>query len=1125
MEKLIRIYLTLLLSFAFTFVNGQINQFQGKHSTKHFSQSDFSSAGQIWNGLQNSQGVYIFGNSQDIISFNGVEWSRIQTDFTKINKKDISKIKGSYVSATFISSKKEVFIGREDNFGKLSYSARGEYMYQPIYLATEESKLGKIWSIYETADGSIIFIGERKIVRYKNGVAKVMQLPADFSGFISRTSIRYNNGAIIGYQSEGEYSLREYKALYLDFFNEKFAPIELPEMNSEEIGEILTASGESLKEYNNRSKNAKSIRLNMRGSFTIQGKDYLVTISNKLYEIGFQNGIVKLKASTTNFAFLNYSENPSHVFQNGEKIYLSTSDKGLVVANKSGAIERVYDFEDGLENINCNYTFLDQNKNTWLCLDNGIQFLENGTAVSQLKKQDGFIDGPIESLTFFNDRPYIAMHNDIHTTVNNGTHTSIKRLGLEEQTFYDFAAVKTSDGEKFITIGYDGIYEITDNGTNTVPISNDYAFVFIKQQEKENELYFTLEKGLAKVVYSPSTKKWRVEKILENLGDETHSACYFNGKLIIGINSLGVLEYTIATKKSVMYRKQNYKKENFSYEIALFKNKVYVGSEDGLHTLNTAKLSLDPIPQNSFLFPGKVTHGVHRLLNIDDNELWIISHKEDKLGLITWNIQYLEIINGVWKNTFQPLSAVGRNLINSACIGPNNTIWLGGYDALFIIDRNLLKKKLQPIKVIVSHIDFQTGKGFKNIDKASEFGDISYRNNSFKVHFYCSFYSIEKPNLFRYKLEGFDDSWSEWLPQTEANYVKVPEGTYSLQIQAKNVYGQESEVYSKEIHILPPWYRSIWSYIIYALLGILAIFGIIRLATLRIKQQNNKLETVVKERTSEIAEQNQQLEVQKGEIEKKTMDVLDSIHYAKRIQDTILPARQRLDNLFDDHFIYYVPKDIVSGDFYWARAVENKVIFSAIDCTGHGVPGALVSIVGNNGLLRSINEFKLTSPSDILDKLREIVINAFKSESSTDVKDGMDIALCTIDKSTGILQYAGANNECVIIRNGEIIELKADKQPIGTYIDMKPFTVKEIQLEIGDRIYLYTDGYVDQFGGEKLKKFKSKIFKQMLSELNLPTMKEELDFIQTTFEDWKKHTDQVDDVCVFGVKYNGFKNE
>ena len=245
---------------------------------------------------------------------------------------------------------------------------------------------------------------------------------------------------------------------------------------------------------------------------------------------------------------------------------------------------------------------------------------------------------------------------------------------------------------------------------------------------------------------------------------------------------------------------------------------------------------------------------------------------------------------------------------------------------------------------------------------------------------------------------------------------------------------------------------------------------------------------------------------------------MGSINYAKRIQNTILPSKTSLDHLFDDYFVFYLPKDIVSGDFYWAQKFDQTIIWSAIDCTGHGVPGAFVSIVGNNTLIRATKEFGLRKPSEILDQQRELVLDTFKNEGHQDVKDGMDLALVSLDTETLELEYAGANNPLIIIRDKKIIEIKADKQPIGEFVKMVPFTNHKIDLQKGDCIYLYTDGFVDQFGGKKNKKFKSKPFKEMLIQMSHLPMNEQHTVLQKTLNEWRGDTGQVDDICIFGVR-------
>jgi serine phosphatase RsbU (regulator of sigma subunit)/Tfp pilus assembly protein PilF len=257
------------------------------------------------------------------------------------------------------------------------------------------------------------------------------------------------------------------------------------------------------------------------------------------------------------------------------------------------------------------------------------------------------------------------------------------------------------------------------------------------------------------------------------------------------------------------------------------------------------------------------------------------------------------------------------------------------------------------------------------------------------------------------------------------------------------------------------------------------------------------------------------IETQHHELNETHREITDSINYAKRIQSAILPPIKVVKEYLKESFILYKPKDVVAGDFYWMEQKNGKVLFAAADCTGHGVPGAMVSVVCNNGLNRSVREHGLTVPGEILDRTREIVVQEFK-KSEEDVKDGMDIALCCIEGMK--LQYAGAYNPLWIIRNGEIIETKANKQPIGQFEKPEPYTTHSFDLEKGDAIYIFSDGYVDQFGGERGKKFKAKAFRELLLSIQDKTMEEQKITIDKTFETWKGDLEQIDDVCVIGVR-------
>jgi serine phosphatase RsbU (regulator of sigma subunit) len=276
----------------------------------------------------------------------------------------------------------------------------------------------------------------------------------------------------------------------------------------------------------------------------------------------------------------------------------------------------------------------------------------------------------------------------------------------------------------------------------------------------------------------------------------------------------------------------------------------------------------------------------------------------------------------------------------------------------------------------------------------------------------------------------------------------------------------------------------------------------------------NRLKATRKQKI-EIEQQKEVVELAHDELEEKNQEIMDSIIYAKRIQSAILPPIKVVKEYLKESFILYRPKDVVAGDFYWMEQKNGKVLFAAADCTGHGVPGAMVSVVCNNGLNRSVREHGLTIPGEILDKTREIVVKEFK-KSEEDVKDGMDIALCSIEGMK--LQYAGAYNPLWIIRNGEIIETKANKQPIGQFDNPEPYTTHSFDLEKGDAIYIFSDGYVDQFGGERGKKFKAKAFRELLLSIQDKAMEEQKTTINETFETWKGDLEQIDDVCVIGVR-------
>jgi serine phosphatase RsbU (regulator of sigma subunit) len=285
-----------------------------------------------------------------------------------------------------------------------------------------------------------------------------------------------------------------------------------------------------------------------------------------------------------------------------------------------------------------------------------------------------------------------------------------------------------------------------------------------------------------------------------------------------------------------------------------------------------------------------------------------------------------------------------------------------------------------------------------------------------------------------------------------------------------------------------------------------------------LKREINRRKGIEKE----LIKSNKKIYKQKSLVENINKEITDNIKYAKRIQYAILPPTNLVQKYLKDSFILYKPKDIVAGDFYWFETIDDNCVFAVADCTGHGVSGALISIICHNALNRSVREFKLTDPGQILDKVRELVIETFE-RSDLNVQDGMDIALCYLSKpntKTGkvILHYAGANNPLWLIRDGELSETKANKEPIGNFDVIHPYTTHTFELDRGDVFYIFSDGYADQFGGIYEKKFKQRALKKLLVSVNTKLMNEQKIVINDVFENWKGTNDQIDDVCIMGVR-------
>lgn len=511
------------------------------------------------------------------------------------------------------------------------------------------------------------------------------------------------------------------------------------------------------------------------------------------------------------------------------------------------------------------------------------------------------------------------------------------------------------------------------------------------------------------------------------------------------------------------------------------------------------------------------------LINIDNNgDVWIGTNK---------GLNRLSHTDGKISSYGEKMGYIGiESKPNASFKDQEGNLWFGTIKgAVKLNTSKVVENKLEPIsKITRMRVNLE--------DRAMEHGlSLSYKEKS--VIFDYSSICLTNPEAVRYQvmLEGADEDWRPITKQNFVTYSPLPPGNYKFKLKACNnngVWNKEPITYS--FKITPPFWQTAWFIGLCVILVLIGVVAFIKVREKQLLKEKKVLEEKVQERTEEVVQKSQ-------ELERKNKDIIDSITYAKRIQDAILPTNDKFTQELNQTFVLFEPKDIVSGDFYWLATKDDKILFAAADCTGHGVPGAFMSIVGHNLLDKIVGEYEITEPAKILDELNKGIEQTLRKEKGSDVvgiKDGMDIAICSFNKSTKVLEYSGAYNPLYIVSKKEIksvsgesfeanitedekmlFEVKSDRFPIGNYSeDNKRYTNHEIQLNDGDTIYLFSDGYADQFGGPKGKKFRYKQFKQTLLALYDEGMESQKEVLHTTLKSWRGDIEQIDDVIVIGSR-------
>jgi len=1033
-----------------------------KPFVSNYTAKDYNAFFQNWDAVQDKRGMMYFANNYGVLIFNGNKWDVV------------SSPNESIIRSLAIGPHGEIIAGGYNQIGYISADEKGTPKFISISdsLNEEDKDFGSVWNII-VEQKVIYFSTDKYILKYENNkLEKVVKKGGKLFNKVNKKI----------YTTTQELGLSE-------FVDGKIKPV---------------SGGDFFK-----GMRLYSVVANRNGLM-------VVTRNNGLYYYSTDT-IFKIGDEKTEEIFKSSQLYSATELPDGN-ICLSTLKNGAIIINQIGEIIEIFNNESGVQNQTCWSTFHDKQGNLWLMLDKGITKIEYNCPFS-LYNQNVGIDGTIMNVTRYNDNLYLA------TSVGLYEVTSVETPMGDKPEFTLKPEIKSQCwdllvvNDVLLVATSAGVYSLDKSGTITQK-NDDITYTLEKSVSYSNLIFAGKENSFSFIVYNNTWKEFDLDSLkyqVRSIYEESESSLWL-GTYVNGAINLNYELSSDFTPENIEFKDYSVDQGLYGYEVDVFSyaNDLVFSTDKGLMKKSVSSegdivFYMDTTLGTAF---SNNTRLVYRLQEDFLNNVWMYApitegNDESSLG-------FVKIHNNVPIWNYEQFNRLPQGIIYAMYPEINGDIWLGGVEGL--IKYNYLKNTVKYNSIFYTLINtvsvnldsvIHNGSFIANSNKAVE---IKYDYNSMQFEFSSTNFLDEKRNQYQYILEGFDDKWSEWTEDTKKQYTNLYEGEYTFKVRSKNTYNNKGIEASYHFKILPPWYRTWYAYTVYGLFLILLIYFIVRLSVYRLKRANEKLENVITERTQEIREKNTQL----GEA---LTDIKDSITYAKRLQDAILPKLDEVTTIFPKNFIFYQPRDIVSGDFYWTSQQNSKKIFVVADCTGHGVPGAFVSMLGNNLLNQIINEKQVTDTSKILTELNRGVLNAFKSDDIVvSSNDGMDICVISIDEQNN-LQYSGAYRPLVIIRKGELIELKADKKSIGgrTEADFI-FTPHETQLQKGDLIYMFSDGFADQFGGENGKKYLIKRLKQLLKNVSNKPVQSQKELIETEFLNWKGNLNQLDDVLLTGIK-------
>ncbi|MFH1005744.1 MAG: two-component regulator propeller domain-containing protein [Bacteroidota bacterium] len=702
--------------------------------------------------------------------------------------------------------------------------------------------------------------------------------------------------------------------------------------------------------------------------------------------------------------------------------------------------------------------------------------------------------------------------NNVFNNYGDGTSNSLSNA--KSNSLLSFFEDK--DGLIWVGTWGGGVNTYNKKTKAIVPIKERGAITCISQGHKDIIWFgeYGREQGL--FAYNKSAKNISRYSTEDGLSSNNIFSVYEdkNQRVWIGTSDAGLnrLDYKTGNVKIYQYKKGQNSISNNTVN-CIYDNgngALWIGTSNGLNKFDIKTETFTPYYESD----GIANASIWGIFGDKKGILWISTNN----GITRFNPNIENKDGSAFKNFTIHDGLQGQEFAQGSYFQNKNTgeIFFGGLNGFnsFFPD-NISDNKHIPSVFITSFKKF--GKETETDTSISDKKhiELSYKDNFISFEFVSLDYTFSARNHYSFKMEGLDNDWSPPSTRRYVSYTNLPGGNYIFRVRGSNsdgVWNNEGAVLY--ITVIPPWWKTNIFYVFSIIFFIALVFGFIHYRTSAIEKEKKILEVKVEKRTAELAQKNK--------------DITSSIQYAKRIQEAILPPLQVINKHFPESFILYKPKDIVSGDFYWFGEKSGRKIIAAVDCTGHGVPGAFMSMIGTNLLNQIIMENGIIEPSAILSALDYGVRSALKQGvypgHLSETTDGMDIAICSVDinhvSGKTKVQYSGAIRPLIIISNNNQERIEGNKFPIGgsQYDTERIFTNHVKFLNKGDLFYMFSDGYADQFGGEKGKKFMMRRLYELIHNIQNHPMKEQEIIMDKTIEDWKGDYQQVDDILVIGIR-------